>query len=579
VGLPEGTPDANVPGLGECDQQATTPIIHTDQSPGVWGDTTCEQIRAKSDMTDALEVWRRELAFDEHRTYILNGVEFGFNLVDNEEVTLSAHRRNYKSVLENFSQVEEKITNEVRLGRYVVSDHKPQIISSLGVVPKQNGDIRLIHDLSRPHGGVNQFAQDTSVAYATLDSALIHINLGSYLAKVDLKDAYRSVPLHASCFPLTGLSWKFAGQEAPTYLYDARLPFGAAKSCRIFQTLTDQVVLMMAARNFRIIGYLDDFLCLEDSRERCQESFEYLQVLLVSLGFTINPKKIEGPTTTITFLGVTIDCVARTLSLPPDKLCEMQILCKKWLKKQKCTKKELQSLLGKMTWCSRVLKGGRTFARRLTDLLCRVSQANHHIRIPAGARADIEWWVYALEYFHGTAQFPADIPVPRHVFSTDACMTGGGGHFGGDWFFTAWDQDYPDYAEAHINFLELLSVRIAAERWGHQWQGLHIRVQSDNAATVAAVNKNTSKSPQLLQLIRELYWLTVKHDFRLSASYLPGVDNVLSDSISRMFDVNKALLMKSLLLNDPNVCMPCKHHMSKGSFSFLQDAWHRPWRT
>jgi hypothetical protein len=148
-----------------------------------------------------------------------------------------------------------------------VCEHKPQIVSSLGVVPKPNGDIRIIHDLSRAHGGVNHYATETSVMYATLDRALTFIIPGSHLAKVDLKDAYRAVPLHTSCFPLTGLSWKFTGQDTLTYIYDARLPFGAAKSCRIFQTLTDSVVHMMASRNFQVIGYLDDFLCVEDTIE------------------------------------------------------------------------------------------------------------------------------------------------------------------------------------------------------------------------------------------------------------------------------------------------------------------------
>jgi hypothetical protein len=336
---------------------------------------------------------------------------------------------------------------------------------------------------------------------------------------------------------------------------------------------------MMAAKHFHVIGYLDDFLCVEDTVERCYESFMYLSSLLVKLGFTLNPKKVEGPAQIMKFLGVSIDCISRTLSLPAEKLKEMKLLCRSWLKKPKCTKRELQSLIGKMNWCSRVLKGGRTFARRLTNLLCRVPRPNHHSRIPADARADIKWWTHALDHFHGTAQFPADIPVPSFIFATDACETSGGGHHGQDWFFSSWAQDYPQYVNAHINFLELLSVKIAVERWGPLWKGLHIMVRSDNSATVAAVNNTTSKSPELLSLIRELYWLSVKFDFKLSASHIPGVDNVLSDAISRMFEVEKALLMKELLMLNSNVCMYCLKHMSKKSFSFLQDAWCQKWRS
>jgi hypothetical protein len=222
--------------------------------PRECSDTGTKPPRAESAMTDALEFWRAELAQDAHRTYILNGIEFGFSLVDDDDISLRAYRSNYRSALDNSALVEQKMRNEITLKRYIVCKAKPQIISSLGVVPKQNGDIRLIHDLSRPRGGINQFALETSVTYSTLDKALSLIVRGTHLAKVDLKDAYRAVPIHPSCFALTGLSWKFAGDSSVTYLYDARLPFGAAKSCRIFQTLTDSIVQMMAARTFRLSG-------------------------------------------------------------------------------------------------------------------------------------------------------------------------------------------------------------------------------------------------------------------------------------------------------------------------------------
>jgi hypothetical protein len=65
----------------------------------------------------------------------------------------------------------------------------------------------------------------------------------------------------------------------------------------------------MERRIFHVISYIDDFLCVEDSFERCLECMEVLSVLLVSLGFVINDQKREGPAETLTFLGVSIDCV------------------------------------------------------------------------------------------------------------------------------------------------------------------------------------------------------------------------------------------------------------------------------
>ena len=56
------------------------------------------------------------------------------------------------------------------------------------------------------------------------------IKPNSYLCKVDLKNAYRSVRIHKSNVSLTGLHWKFEGDSDSTYFYDTKLPCGASKS-------------------------------------------------------------------------------------------------------------------------------------------------------------------------------------------------------------------------------------------------------------------------------------------------------------------------------------------------------------
>ena len=45
---------------------------------------------------------------------------------------------------------------------------KTQVVSSLGAVPKWKNDVRVIHDLSQPNGGVNRLAGDTSVSFVTI---------------------------------------------------------------------------------------------------------------------------------------------------------------------------------------------------------------------------------------------------------------------------------------------------------------------------------------------------------------------------------------------------------------------------
>jgi hypothetical protein len=74
------------------------------------------------------------------------------------------------------------------------------VTSSLGAVPKGLCDIRFIHDLSRPEGGVNALSLDTTVSYVTIDEATYHLLPTSFLSKIDLKNAYRNIPIHPHDF-------------------------------------------------------------------------------------------------------------------------------------------------------------------------------------------------------------------------------------------------------------------------------------------------------------------------------------------------------------------------------------------
>ena len=85
-------------------------------------------------------------------------------------------------------------------------------ISPLGLVPKKTpGEFRLIHHFSFPEGSsVNDGIprELSSVRYATIDDAIKKISslgAGCFLAKTDIKSAFRIIPLHHRDFDLLGL--------------------------------------------------------------------------------------------------------------------------------------------------------------------------------------------------------------------------------------------------------------------------------------------------------------------------------------------------------------------------------------
>ena len=92
-------------------------------------------------------------------------------------------------------------------------------------------------------------------------------------------------------------------------------------------------------------------------------------------------------------------------------------------------------------------------------------------------------------------------------------------------------------------------------------------------ATVAAVNNTTSRSPPLLLIIKELFWLSVEFEFRLSAIHLPGKFNLYSDKLSRLFDVYDANYAMYLLTGGKMSIVSCNDHMSYSAYVALQIAW------
>jgi hypothetical protein len=147
-------------------------------------------------VTQMYDKWKHYLLSGDDDLYVLNGIQNGFSIVDLNCALPKFSTRNYKSTAnENKLKVETRILEEIHAGNYIKTPIKPSYVSALGAVPKDVDDVCVIHDLSRPAGGINSLASDTSVKYTTIEKVTKLISADSYIAKVDLRSAYRSIPI------------------------------------------------------------------------------------------------------------------------------------------------------------------------------------------------------------------------------------------------------------------------------------------------------------------------------------------------------------------------------------------------
>ena len=141
-----------------------------------------------------------------------------------------------------------------------------------------------------------------------------------------------------------------------------------------------------------LIHYLDDFLILAPPLSTCcEEALSILLEIFERLGLSVAGDKLEGPSTVITFLGIELDSNNMVCRLPEKKLRELQVLVAQWLGRKSCTRKELQSLVGKLQHACKVVRPGRTFLRRLFELLRVAGKPHHHIHLTAAFRSDLYW--------------------------------------------------------------------------------------------------------------------------------------------------------------------------------------------
>ena len=118
---------------------------------------------------------------------------------------------------------------------------------------------------------LNDYADLESFKYQMLDDAISLLTPGCYMAKIDLRHAYRSVHIHPDNYEATGLKGRFGDWRYFTYFVDTRLPYGGRRAPGIFNRLTQAVKRMMARRGYSATDvYLGDFLVIRATWQECQ---------------------------------------------------------------------------------------------------------------------------------------------------------------------------------------------------------------------------------------------------------------------------------------------------------------------
>ena len=258
------------------------------------------------------------------------------------------------------------------------------------------------------------------------------------------------------------------------------------------------------------------------------------------IGFPVSVHKTEGPTKLIKFLGLLIDLINKVVCIPEDKIFKATLLMKHMIEKKKTTLRELQQLCGFLNFLSKAIVPGRTFTRRLYNLLtnCKAKKPHHHLELTKDSKEDIKMWFKFIQsqHVHARSFFEFGnhtIYVPQFFF-TDASKTRGcGGICDQEWFIMEWDNEEL-LQNFSINFLELYALTIAVVAWLYKFSNKPITIYCDNMSVVHMVNNGTSRNTDCMKLIRIIVLECLVQNCRLNVEYINTKANLFADHLSRL---------------------------------------------
>ena len=540
-----------------------------------------------------LEAWRKHLV-GYTSPELVQFLEFGFPLGLTDMPVLSPTLRNHGSSYQYFPWIDKFFADGLLKGGLTgpcgAVPFNTIMVSPLMTANKKPSSRRAVYDATYGPQSLNNstptehyLGEKIAYTYPKVEDfqrLVLKCGRGCFLFKRDLARYYLQLPLDPPEYRFTGAVWR------SLFFFFVSLMFGLRHSGYQGQKVSDAVAWVhrnlgleyvpqpgveRAANtyNSRVhsalrvdldpdrplpynnVNYCDDFGGCESSLHKATVSYQALGDLFTELGLAESVDKACAPSTTMVFLGVHFDTDKMTMSVPQEKLQELRSDLEVWRRKSTAVRRDLQSLLGKLFWVSRVVRHSRPFMGRLLQQLRDMRDLTCSKKVPLSidSRRDILWWSVYLRHFNGvTAIFNTDdillsldelMVSPCKVYAGDATLWGGGGWYGSQY----WSMEFPDFLkspEIPVHTKEFWVLIASCRLWGDDWAGSTIYLFCDNDAVIDCIIYQKPRDPDLLSLLREFLYLVCMKKFVPIARKIDTKANYLADHISRCYDHDSA---------------------------------------
>ena len=508
-----------------------------------------------------ISAWRQLLVgFPD--TLLVDHLEYGWPLDYTASVIPTPTTKNHSVTADSDYHICSFINTELKHNALIGPFTSPPFLpwcqlSPIMTRPKKNSsEKRIIIDLSFPPGrSVNAGIKKgyylgshfsfSLPSITTLTDRLVKLGSEAWLWAADLARAYRQLRVCPLSTPLLGIS-----VNSQTYI-DIAPPFGCRTSALACARTTRALVWLLRKEGFFSLCYLDDFVGIESSFAKASQAYNKFLNLTSTLGLVLALDKCSPPTQSLTWLGFVIDAPAMTVTLPADKIAEVLLECSAWRKKSHASRKQLQSLAGKLHHLSKCIKPATRFTNRVLAAIRASPFSGQHAFSPE-LHLDLAWFEKFAASYNGIQLLPTITREPWYI-ECDSTLEGGGA-FSPSSYYTV---TYPEsvlscsFTIAQLEALNLVhAVTNLLPPLPHNFI---IKVNTDNMPSQQVLESGRGKDPILCACARQLWLLAAKFNFELLILHKPGKDLLLADALSRLKDSETTRKKAQALCADLNL--------------------------
>lgn len=474
-------------------------------------------------LRDHIEFWKN-LTSDPHILGILEGVKLEFSEPPiQNEIPKPYHFDHVK-----MKKIEEQV--HIMLSKGIVEPvghSKGEFISNIFTRDKKEGGVRIILDLTE----MNKFIQYHHFKMDTFQTALDLIYPNCFMASIDWKDAYFSVPINSDDRKYLRFFWK-------NQLYQFTcLPNGLASAPRIFTKITKVFFASLRKMGFLCSSYIDDAILVGDETG-CERNVMTNLKLSDKAGWVVHPTKSRlKPSQVRTHLGFVINSVSMKVKLTEERAEKFFHTVSNILN---CggdiSIRQLAEAVGLMVASFPAVEFGKLYYRRCDNfktLALRQHMGNYNamVHLPNVCMSDLHWWE---ENIRNTSA-PIRRMAPDITLTSDASTKGWGGTYGDQKTGGHWSGNEQI---RHINELELTAALFTIKTFCSKMTNKHILIKVDNTTCVVYINLMGGRKEGCNHIARQIWeWCRLRNNF-VTATYLPGALNIEADHQSRIFHDN-----------------------------------------